>query len=220
MDILYEDNDLLVVNKPSGLLTHPVSPSAQSESLVSVLQDRGTTLSDVAGDYRAGIVHRLDRFTDGLMVVAKTNDAHQELARQFKNREVTKKYYAMVYGNVQDDERIIEKTVGRHAHRRMKMTTTNIASGLEKTASTKIKVLRRYNTKTLLEVSPKTGRTHQIRVHLAAIGHAVLGDPLYGKRKPQTRGQLLQSFYLGFTHPTSGKALSFELPLSDRLKAK
>lgn len=221
--ILYEDTDILVLSKPAGVVVHP-APGRNTGTLVHGLLSYCKDLSGIGGVLRPGIVHRLDKDTSGLMVVAKNDQAHQELARQFKAGEVHKKYLAMVYGNFTEKSGTIEAPIGRHPSQRKKMTVR--AKG-GKEATTIWEVIRSFNGLTLLELTLKTGRTHQIRVHLASIHHPVVGDAVYtGKRKRMElrnlnvrdiiRGvsrQLLHARELGFTHPRTGCFLKLYAPI-------
>ena len=209
--LLYEDNHLLVLNKPAGLVVHP-GAGVQNETLVDSLLSYTSSLSDCGETDRPGIIHRLDRYTEGLMVVAKTNNVYQHLTQQFKDRTVGKRYYAMVYGDIRDDFLELTFSIDRHPHKRTHMRVVP-KGGRE--AFTEVEVLRRYRSKTFVKVFPKTGRTHQIRVHLSHISHPIVGDPVYGKKRGG--GQLLQSYYLSFIHPGSSQRLTFILPPSERL---
>ncbi len=215
-NFLYEDPYLAVLYKPAGLLVHPTSSRA-GLTVASWLMDYKSQWSTVGGEGRAGIVHRLDQDTEGLMVVAKTDEIHLALSDQFKQRQVQKRYYAVVSGDLRNDIDI-EKPIGYHRRRYNKRQIVTMNTPGAKEALTSILVLKRYNTKTLVDAIPKTGRTHQIRVHLASIGHAVLGDPLYGTMsKNAASGQLLQSYYLGFFHPVIKEHWAFQVPISKRL---
>ncbi len=215
LDFLYEDNAIIVINKPAGWVVHP-GEGNPTNTLVDILKEYTAHLSSYGPGERAGIVHRLDKFTEGLMVIAKTNEAHEMLAAQFKNSDIKKKYYAMVKGNVLKEEMVIERGIARHPHQRVKFTSLPLTSDSPmRYAKTKINILKRYQTKTLLDVTPYTGRTHQIRVHLAHIEHPIIGDPLYSKTRGE--GQLLQAYFLSFVHPETRQRMSFQLPLSERL---
>ena len=215
LPILYQDLDILVVDKPAGLTVHP-APGHPRGTLVNALLARVPGLRGIAGTVRPGIVHRLDKDTSGLMVVAKNDRAMRALQKQLKDREVHKAYLALVHGVPNPRHGVIEAPVGRHPVNRKKMAV--VPGGRE--AITRYRVLReiaggRY---ALLEVEPVTGRTHQIRVHLAAIGHPVFGDPLYGKRSSLLPRQFLHAARLGFKMPLGGREVEFESPLPPDLQ--
>tara|TARA_A100001015_G_C15002634_1_gene719244 strand:+ start:445 stop:1368 length:924 start_codon:yes stop_codon:yes gene_type:complete len=218
LDIEYEDDALLVIYKPAGVVVHPgVKTKA---TLLDELLRQYPSLQSVGESHRSGIVHRLDRETEGLMVVAKTDKSYQSLTQQFKERTVEKGYYAMVYGDLEEDEIIIDKPIGRHRKFRIKYSVSDAIAGSEKEAITELFVVKRYGTKTLVDLKPKTGRTHQLRVHMEYIGHPILSDPLYGPKKGKLDGQLLQSYSLSFLHPVTENRLSFSRQISDRLLRK
>ncbi|ADD02603.1 pseudouridine synthase, RluA family [Thermoanaerobacter italicus Ab9] len=212
LDILYEDDDIIVINKPQGMVVHP-APGNYSGTLVNALLYHCKNLSGINGILRPGIVHRLDKDTSGVMVVAKNDKAHISLSNQIKERSVFKKYVAIVEGVIKDEEGKIEAPIGRHPVDRKKMAV--IEDG--RYALTLYKVLERFKENTLVEAVIKTGRTHQIRVHMAFIGHPVVGDPVYGfkKQKFKLEGQALHSSILGFIHPTKGVYMEFEAPLPE-----
>ncbi len=221
IDVLYEDASLIVVNKPAGLVVHP-APGHFSGTLVNALLYRCPDLKGIGGELRPGIVHRLDKDTSGVLVAAKTADAQVHMAAQFKNRSVQKTYLALARGRFNKDSGRIDLPVGRHPTARKKMSTR---SRRPRTADTRWQVKERFSGATLLEVSIHTGRTHQIRVHLAAVGRPVVGDPVYGGKHKRQVGsgaerlfagaqrQMLHAWRLGFTHPASGEKLTFEAPL-------
>ncbi|MDP9751622.1 RluA family pseudouridine synthase [Thermoanaerobacter pentosaceus] len=215
LDILYEDDDIIVINKPQGMVVHP-APGNYSGTLVNALLYHCKNLSGINGILRPGIVHRLDKDTSGVMVVAKNDKAHISLSNQIKERSVFKKYVAIVEGVIKDEEGKIEAPIGRHPVDRKKMAV--IEDG--RYALTLYKVLERFKENTLIEAVIKTGRTHQIRVHMAFIGHPVVGDPVYGfkKQKFKLKGQALHSRVLGFIHPTKGVYMEFEAPLPEYFK--
>lgn len=209
---LYEDAMLVVLVKPVGLLVHGTEHHEEL-TLVDVLSEDGIVINVPDSESnRPGIVHRLDRDTEGVMVVAKQQGAFEALVTQFKEHVVRKGYYAMVKGNVVNDRMDIDRPLGRHLSQRHKYAVVKTG----KSARSRVDVIQRFNTKTLCHVRPETGRTHQIRVHLAAVGHPIIGDAVYGQ-SPRPGGQLLQSYFLSFCHPVSGKHMSFSLPLSDRI---
>jgi 23S rRNA pseudouridine1911/1915/1917 synthase len=229
LQILYQDRHLIVINKQPGLVVHP-APGHSSGTLVNALLYHCPDLGAIGGEIRPGIVHRLDKDTSGTMVAAKSAEAQEELARQFKDREVQKKYIALVYGDVQPEGGAIKLPIGRHPVDRKRMSTMTRKG---RNAETRWKVRERLAGITLLELDLKTGRTHQIRVHCSTMGYPVVGDPVYHPRKlssklreklsnhsPETIAalksadrQLLHAWQLSLTHPYSGKKMTFESPL-------
>jgi 23S rRNA pseudouridine1911/1915/1917 synthase len=209
LDIVYEDDDLIVVNKPRGMVVHPAVGNYEG-TLVNALLHHVKNLSGIGGVARPGIVHRLDKDTSGLIVVAKNDLAHQALAKQFKDREIAKQYVALVKGVIKQDSGEIAAAIGRHPVKRKKM-----AAGRGREALTFYRVIERFKDATLVELTPKTGRTHQLRVHLNHLGHPIVGDPVYGGDKGT--GQLLHAQKLAFTHPRTGEKLAFTAPLPDDL---
>jgi len=214
LDIVYEDDDLLIVNKPYGMVTHP-APGNYSSTLVNALTHHCEQLSDVNQPLRPGIVHRLDKDTSGLLLVAKNNQAHMKLAKQFKDHSIKRKYIALVNGEVEFDEGSVEVPLGRHPRMREKMAVTFRKS---REAKTNYKVLKRFKGFTLLELIPETGRTHQLRVHLAHLGHPILGDKKYGRTKVKCR-LALHAKSIGFLHPRTGKCMEFNSELPDEIKS-
>jgi 23S rRNA pseudouridine1911/1915/1917 synthase len=223
IEIVYEDDDLLVVNKPAGMVVH-VGAGVRSGTLVNALLYHIGTLAQAAGDLRPGIVHRLDRMTSGLVVVAKNDATHRDLSRQFKSREVHKTYLALAHGRVVADRGEICAPVGRDPRRRIRMRTAGIGA---REAQTCYQVKQRFPQFTLLEVHPLTGRTHQIRVHLASIGHPIVGDTLYGAPSKLTiRGSqeetlernFLHAAAISLRHPRSGENLTFRAALPQDLE--
>jgi 23S rRNA pseudouridine1911/1915/1917 synthase len=232
--IVYEDTFFTVVNKPPGLVTHPAKGN-WTGTLVNALQFHFDTLSTVGGDNRPGIVHRLDRDTSGLLIVAKDDKAHKELARQFETRTIRKEYLALVYGMPSRDSDFIEKPLGMHPTNREKVAIRTIEDG-GKEAVTFYEVLERFHGYALIRCLPKTGRTHQIRVHLAHIGHPILADKAYSGRAAFTLGDLLGSDHpeastvlldrqalhahaLHLEHPMTGEPIDFNAPLPDDMAA-
>ena len=214
LNILYQDGDLLVVDKPAGLTVHP-SPGHPSHTLVNALLALCPDLKGIGGEIRPGIVHRLDKDTSGLMVVAKSAAAHVNISRQIKDRTISKGYMALAGGRVQPEEGIIDAPIGRDPRNRKRMAV--VEGG--RAASTSYKVLTHVGEHSYIEVSPKTGRTHQIRVHFASIGHPLLGDVLYGKKSPVLGRQFLHAHLLGFRHPTTDKYLEITSPLPTDLRS-
>jgi len=209
LDIIYEDNDIIVVNKPAGMVVHP-GAGVYSGTLVNALLHYCDTLSGEGGAVRPGIVHRIDKGTSGLLIVAKRDTAHRELASQFKERKVKRKYIAFVRGIVELDNGRIELPIGRHPRSPKKMA---VAFSKSKTAITNYKVLKRFNDYTMLEISPDTGRTHQIRVHMRYLDHALLGDAQYGRPDERIKRHALHAGHITFSHPRTGKQMKFEVPL-------
>ena len=214
--IVYEDDDLLVVDKPAGMTVHP-SPGHSRHTLVHAVLAHCPNLSGIGGEGRPGIVHRLDKDTSGLIIVAKHDAAHVSLARQLKERKVEKTYLALVEGRVEPKAGVIDGAIGRHPRHRKKMAV--VERGRE--ARTRYRLLREVDGRSLVEVRPETGRTHQIRVHLASIGHPVVGDALYGGRggtASSLRRQFLHAQRLAFRHPRTGDRLELEAPLAEDLQ--
>lgn len=214
LDIYYEDNDLIVVNKPSGMVVHP-APGNYTGTLVNALIHHTNELSTINTNVRPGIVHRIDADTSGLLLVAKNDKAHNILAGSIQKKEVTREYIALVEGIIKEDTATIDAPIGRDKNNRKKMTVTSENS---KDAITHIRVLERYNNSTLIRCKLETGRTHQIRVHLSYIGHPIVNDPVYGKKKliDEDFGQMLHAEKLGFVHPTTKEYMEFTSPLPDR----
>jgi len=208
LDVVYEDDDIAVINKPVGLVVHP-APGNDEHTLANALLYRFKKLSDI-NPGRPGIVHRLDKETSGLLVIAKNNAAHLALASQFAKHTIKRKYIALVRGNVEFDENVIELPIQRHPFKRKNMSVG--FSETAKFAKTHYRTLKRNNNFSLLELSPFTGRTHQLRVHLSFIGHPILGDEKYGE-KDEFRRLALHAQVLGFTHPKTGKFIEFSCPI-------
>ncbi len=214
LDILYEDGDVLVVNKPKGMVVHP-SPGHCSHTLVNaVLFHCKGRLSGINGVLRPGIVHRIDMDTTGSLLICKNDRAHQILAEALKDHSITRRYHAIVHGNLKEDSGTVSAPIGRHPVDRKKMST-KAPNGRH--AVTHYKVLERFGDYTYIECELETGRTHQIRVHMADIGHPVLGDAVYGPAKCpfKLKGQTLHAKILGFTHPTTGEYMEFDAPLPE-----
>ena len=220
LDILYEDEHMLVVNKPAGMPVHP-GPGHATKTLVNALLAHCPDLPGIGGVQRPGIVHRLDKDTSGLIVVAKDERAHNGLASQLKDRRMQKTYLALVEGRVQPPEALIDAPIGRDPHnrRRMMVRSASMGSGGARDAQTSYRVRTQYAHCALVEVTLHTGRTHQIRVHFASIGHPVVGDEVYGHRSALVGRQFLHAWRLTFRHPVDGRELEFEAPLPPDLKA-
>jgi len=204
LKIIYEDNDLLVIDKPAGLTVHP-APGHYSHTLVNAVLSHFPHLADIGDSLRPGIVHRLDKETSGVMLVAKSRAAQLNLANQFKTHSVVKAYLVLVKGHLTPEHGVIEAPIGRDPSNRKRMTV--VAKGRE--ARTQYSVVKYIGNYTLLEVSPETGRTHQIRVHLLAIGYPVVGDPVYGVRSAYLSRQFLHASRLGFSLPSTGEYVEF-----------
>lgn len=213
LDILYEDDDLLVINKPAGLVVHPAA-GHRSGTLVNALLNHCPDLSGIGGYLRPGIVHRLDKDTSGLMLVSKSDLTHRELAAQLKARKIKRKYLALVHGEVREEKGLIDAPLGRDPLNRKRITVLSKDDPYGREARTHYRVKERFPGYTLLDVELETGRTHQIRVHLAYAGYPVAGDPVYGPRRNplQLPGQALHAYRITFTHPRTGELLNFEAP--------
>jgi len=217
LEIYFEDSDVVVINKPRGMVVHPAAGN-YSGTLVNALLFHCRDLSGINGVTRPGIVHRLDKDTSGLIMVAKNDFAHLSLAQQLKDRLITRRYLALVHGQVREETGVIDAPIGRDPGNRQKMA---VIQRNAKSAVTRYKMLQRYGQYTCLELKLETGRTHQIRVHLSFIGHPVVGDPKYGPARPHLglTGQFLHAAALGFKHPRTGAYLEFEAPLPAELEA-
>ncbi|MBR3162617.1 MAG: RluA family pseudouridine synthase [Clostridia bacterium] len=216
LEVIYEDNDIIVINKPKGLVVHPANGNPDGTLVNAIMALCKDSLSGIGGEIRPGIVHRLDKDTSGILIVAKNDEAHINLSEQIKNRNVKKVYLALVRGVVKENEATIDMPIGRSTRDRKKMAVDKKG----KNAITHIKVLRRYDEYTLLEVRIETGRTHQIRVHLSEIGYPVVGDTVYsnGKNRFGIVGQCLHAKSLDFKHPITGKEMHLEAELPEYFK--
>ena len=216
LDIVYEDNDIIVVNKPKGMVVHPANGNPDGTLVNAIMAKCKGSLSGIGGEIRPGIVHRLDKDTSGLLIVAKNDQAHINMSKQIKDREVKKIYIALVKGNIAEDEATINMPIGRSTKDRKKMAVRKDG----KEAITHFKVLKRYGKYTLLEIKIDTGRTHQIRVHMAEIGHPVVGDSVYssGKNEFGVEGQMLHAKSLDFEHPITKKQMHLEAELPEYFK--
>lgn len=214
LDIIYEDNDVIVVNKPKNMVVHP-APGHYSGTLVNALMYHcKDSLSGINGVMRPGIVHRIDKDTTGSIIACKNDNAHNSIAAQLKEHSINRKYRAIVYGNIKDDNGTISSLIGRDENDRKKMSI-NVRNGKE--AITHYTVLERFNGYTYIECKLETGRTHQIRVHMASIGHPILGDSIYTNRKCpyKLEGQTLHAYILGFVQPTSGEYIETVAPIPE-----
>ena len=211
--VIYEDNDIIVVNKPKGMVVHPANGNMDGTLVNAILSMCKGSLSGIGGEIRPGIVHRLDKDTSGLLIVAKNDKAHLSMSKQIQERKVTKKYIALVRGVIGEDEATIDMPISRSTKDRKKMAVNKDG----KNAVTHFKVIKRFGKYTLLDIKIDTGRTHQIRVHMAEIGHPVVGDSVYsnGKNEFGVEGQMLHAKCLEFNHPITGKALKLEAPLPE-----
>lgn len=215
IDIIYEDSDVIVVNKAQGMVVHP-APGNYNGTLVNALLYHCTDLSGINGILRPGIVHRIDKDTSGILVVAKNDMAHKKLAEQLKEHSMNRIYNALTEGVIKEDTGTIDKPLGRHPNQRIKMAV--VKNG--RRAVTHYRVLQRYKSNTLIECKLETGRTHQIRVHMSYIGHPIVGDPVYGysKQKFKLEGQMLHAKKLGFIHPSTGQYMEFDSELPEYFK--
>ncbi len=219
LDIVYEDDDVAVINKPRGMVVHP-GPGNHSGTLVNaIMYHMGDSLSSINGVIRPGIVHRIDKDTSGLLMIAKNDRAHESLAAQLKEHSVTREYTALVYDNIKEDEMTIDEPIGRDERNRMRNAVNGSGA---RNAVTHIKVLERFGRYTLVKAVLETGRTHQIRVHMAYMHHPLAGDELYGPRRQSSKiegvavsGQLLHAGTLGFIHPATGKYMEFHSDLPE-----
>ncbi|MBQ8391651.1 MAG: RluA family pseudouridine synthase [Clostridia bacterium] len=214
IDIVYEDSEILVINKARGMVVHPAAGNEDGTLVNALMYHCGDTLSGINGVMRPGIVHRIDKDTTGLLVVAKNDNAHQKLTDQLSDHTLSRVYYAIVHGNIKEDNLTIDAPIARDSNDRKKMT---IAKKDGRDALTHISVLERFGKYTFIKCRLKTGRTHQIRVHTKSIMHPILGDKTYGLKKEEfaLEGQLLHAGEIGFIHPASGQLVSFKAPLPD-----
>ena len=219
LDIMYEDDDIIIVNKPKGMVVHPANGNYSGTMVNSLMNSHKDNLSSINGVIRPGIVHRIDKDTSGILVVAKNDNAHKKLSEQFKVHSIKRRYVALVKGIIKENNITIDKPIGRSVKDRKKMAVTDKNS---RNAITHISVLKRfYNSNvTLVEAELETGRTHQIRVHMAYLHHPLVGDEVYGKKdsKFKVSGQMLHAKYLGFIHPSTGKFIEFDSKLPEYFK--
>lgn len=213
LNIVYEDEDVIVINKPQGMVVHPAHGN-YTGTIVNALLSHCDNLSGINGVMRPGIVHRIDKDTSGVIVIAKNNEAHVSLSEQLKEHSITRCYNALVEGRVKNDQGTIETLIGRNPKDRKEMA---VVTRNGKKAVTHYTVLETFENHTLIEARLETGRTHQIRVHMSYIGHPIVGDPVYGYKKQRfdTKGQLLHARILGFVHPRTGQYMEFEAPLPE-----
>lgn len=218
LDVVYEDSDVIVVNKPKGLVVHPAPGHPDGTLVNALLHHCGDSLSGIGGELRPGIVHRIDRDTSGLIIAAKNDAAHQKLSAQLQDHTLARIYRCIVIGNLREDSGTVDAPIGRHPVDRKRMA---VEPRTGRPAVTHWSVLARYRGFTHVECRLETGRTHQIRVHLASIGHPLLGDTVYGSRKPWPglAGQCLHARRLKFTHPSTGRPVELECPLPDWFQA-
>ena len=214
LDIVYEDEHIIVINKPKGMVVHPAVGNYTGTLVNALMKHCGDSLSDINGVIRPGIVHRIDKDTSGLLVVAKSNKAHEKLSEDLKTHEIRREYIALAEGIIYENNGRIDAPIGRHPVDRKKMSV-NLKNGRE--AITHFTVRERFPTATYLELKLETGRTHQIRVHLSYINHPIIGDAVYGRKKQRfkTHGQVLHAFRLQFEHPVTGEKMQFETGVPD-----
>jgi len=216
IEVIYEDADIIVVNKPKGMVVHPANGNPDGTLVNAIMNICKNSLSGIGGEIRPGIVHRIDKDTSGLLIIAKNDKAHINLSQQIKNREIIKKYVALVRGVVKENSATIDMPIGRSNKDRKKMAVRKDG----KNAVTHFEIIKRYNGYTFLDIKIDTGRTHQIRVHLSEIGYPIVGDSVYsnGKNPFEVEGQMLHAKSLEFKHPTSGEILKLEAPLPQYFK--
>ena len=214
LDILYEDKDILIVNKPKDMVVHPAPGHYEGTLVNAIMFHCKDELSGINGVLRPGIVHRIDKDTTGSIIICKNDEAHRKIAQQLKEHSITRKYRAIVYGRIMEEEGTVNAPIGRHPTDRKKMAI-NEKNG--KPAVTHYKVLERFDKYTYIECQLETGRTHQIRVHMTSIGHPLLGDGVYGNAKCpfKLEGQTLHAMTIGFIHPTTGEYVEYEAPLPE-----
>lgn len=214
LDILYEDKDILIVNKPKDMVVHPAPGHYEGTLVNAIMFHCKDELSGINGVLRPGIVHRIDKDTTGSIIICKNDEAHRKIAQQLKEHSITRKYRAIVYGRIMEEEGTVNAPIGRHPTDRKKMAI-NEKNG--KPAVTHYKVLERFDKYTYIECQLETGRTHQIRVHMTSIGHSLLGDEVYGNAKCpfKLEGQTLHAMTIGFIHPTTGEYVEYEAPLPE-----
>lgn len=217
LDIVYEDRDLLIVNKPRGMVVHPAVGNYTGTLVNAVMYHCKDRLSSINGVIRPGIVHRIDKDTSGLLMIAKNNRSHESLSRQLAEHSITRKYTALVYNNFSEDEGTVDAPIGRDPRNRLRRA---VVSENSRRAVTHWRVMERFGRYTLIEASLETGRTHQIRVHMAYINHPLVGDLLYGPKKQTLfdKGQLLHAGVLGFVHPSTGEYMEFSSPLPEEFE--
>ena len=216
LDIVYEDNDVILVNKPKGMVVHPAAGHYSGTLVNALLYHCKDNLSGINGVLRPGIVHRIDMDTTGIILVCKNDNAHQHIAKQLAEHSITRKYVAIVSGNIKEDEGVVDAAIARSKNDRKKMTVDKDG----KRAVTHFKVLERLNNYTYIECVLETGRTHQIRVHMSYLHHPLLGDEVYSNKKENTKlkGQCLHAKVLGFIHPSTNEYMEFEAPLPEYFK--
>ena len=226
LDIVYEDKDIIVINKPSGMVVHPAPGNYEGTLVNALLYHCAGELSGIGGEIRPGIVHRIDKDTSGLLVVAKNDRAHRALADQLEGHRIVREYHALVTGGFREDSGTVKKWIGRHPMDRKKMAILPEGASGARDAVTHYEVLMRFGEVSYLKLHLETGRTHQIRVHMASLGHPLLGDEVYGGGKTRFEkahpklfdGQALHARKLSFVHPTSGERVSFECPLPENFE--
>ncbi len=224
LDIIYEDDFMMVVNKPRGLVVHPGAGTSDPTLVSGLLYHSKDNLSKVGGEDRLGIVHRIDKDTSGLLMVAKNDEVHLDLKKQLERHSITRVYLAIVMGNIKEEEGYVDFPIGRHPKNPMKKVAVTSENGNERgiirPAYTSYKVIRRFKGYSLIECRLRTGRTHQIRVHMSSIGHPIIGDPLYGPRKIpwSIRGQMLHAKTIGFVHPIRKEYLQFSVTPPDEFE--